>query len=144
MFEFLRKKTVEIDLPAGDGKTRTLVVSQKKFDGWAKKDYVTRVVFVNALDCPAETGTEIFHYPNRGRQQKVTWQWKIGTEIDLATYERFKDRKGNLHAMTVWKEGKKEIFCVTKAQYEEGCRIWDLDVSLEESVCHGRPESVTR
>lgn len=122
MFDWLRKKIVEIDVPLGDGKTRTVTVSQKKFDRWVKKGYLSQRVTVNAIDDGAASGVEVFLNPAAYPLRKVTWQWKIGKDIDQATYDRLKDSEGNLYALTCFEEGVKKIGCLTKAQYDEACR----------------------
>jgi hypothetical protein len=101
MFGWMKRKTVDFLDEQGRPSVR---VSEKQFDRWVDKGYLTQVAKVRALD---------------DGHQEVIWHWNIPEQVSLETYQQFKDELGYLHCITFRKEGVKQFYVTTKANYED-------------------------
>ncbi len=102
MFGLFQKK-VEVTIPDGAGGTKTVKIPQKEFDQWVRDGKITkmRTCKVYILD------------PMKGC---YTASWSIGDggNVSVETYERFKDRDGDLYALAVYREGVPENHITTR------------------------------
>jgi hypothetical protein len=100
MFGWLKRKTVDF---LDDQGHPTVRVSEKQFNRWVDRGYLTQVAKVRALD----------------GEQEVIWHWDIPKQVSLETYKQFKDEHGYRHCITFFEKGVKQFYVTTKAVYEE-------------------------
>lgn len=97
---------VTLEVPGDDGDIIKRVVTKKWLEKMQSESKATRVstVTVHILDT---TGYSIE-------------EWGIGTDVNAATVDKFRDPgTGNLYALSFYEGGKPKTIVLTKAQWEE-------------------------
>ena len=104
-------KKVEIEIPDGRGGTKRVKVSRKQFDHWVAEGKLK----------PVESFTAHISDPIHGTYTEI---WTVGGTILQETYDRFKDERGDVYAMVVYKAGNPEMSLLKK-------NVWDqLQIQL--------------
>jgi len=105
MFGFFGKK-IEVEVPDGKGGRRKVRISQKQLDQWIAEGHLSgpkTVCEVHILDA---------------LEGDRTVEWIVGEEVDQDTYERFKDRNGDLFVVVVYRKGEPEVSVTAREVWE--------------------------
>jgi hypothetical protein len=111
MFGWFKKRdTVELNFDDGKGGVKSHTVTKAQFEKLKAAGALTE-----AEGCMA-------YYIDPLMQEPSTRNLIIGEHITRETYEKFKDPKGNIHMVGVFKEGELERMWVTKPVWDDVLR----------------------
>lgn len=107
---FKKRETVELNVDDGKGGVQTRTITKGQLKELVDKGALTK------LDAC------VSHYWDPRLSKPTTKNLIIGEDIKRETYENFKDAKGEVHVVGVFKAGELELSYVSKTLWDDMMR----------------------